>query len=340
MKRTFYLMLTAALVLGGCAVQPGAQQGTEAGVLTLSRDAVVFTAGGSIRSDPETVRVANTGTEALEVSPTLSGEAAAQFSVQPSPLRLSAGQSGELTVTFTPLAGFGPQHATLELTSGNSAAQLSLGGLSVKDQEGTAEPSLQWIFDTYGFPLQTGDLEPSTSPLVDEPADYPLGDEVAAQTFVRADKAQPVTVQVLAAFAVPDVEPVFEFGFYEAGAAEPTLQKLLSLPTTPTLNGQRLEPAIVPAVTETSEGVASFSPAAEPFGFYSFWPTTRFFKVRTVYTEDARNTFDSTSHHVRVYPLATKGGETAYILATDESNRLNDFNDAVLLVRNVRPATP
>ena len=40
---------------------------------------------------------------------------------------------------------------------------------------------------------------------------------------------------MLAAFAVPDVEPVFEFGYYEAGAAQPTLQKLLSLPTLPAL---------------------------------------------------------------------------------------------------------
>ena len=65
------------------------------------------------------------------------------------------------------------------------------------------------------------------------------------------------------------------------------------------------------------------------------WPTTRFFEQRTVYTEDTRNTFDTSPHHVRAYPL----GDGVYVLATDESNRLNDFNDAVLLVRNVRPVT-
>ena len=331
-----YLTLVLSLTLAGCTVKETVGPGT--GAPLLSRSALVFTAGGSIRSDAQTVRVTNTGAGGLEVTPSITGADAAQFALQErAPFSLSAGQTYDLTVTFTPVSGdFGPQHAAL--TFAGSAAQVALGGLSVRDQNGTAEPSLQWIFDTYGFPLQTGDRDPATSPLVDKPADYPLGDEVTAQTFIRADPAKPVTAQVLAAFAVPDVEPVFEFGTYAAGAAEPTLQKLLSLPTSPTLNGQRLEPAITPVAARTSGGV-SFSPTAEPFGFYSFWPTTRFFKARTVYTEDARNTFDTTSHHVRAYPLALDG-ETAYILATDESNRLNDFNDAVLLVRNVRPATP
>ena len=330
------MLLVLGLTLAGCTVNEIIGPGT--GAPLLSRSALVFTAGGSIRSDAQTVRVTNTGTGGLEVSPGITGADAAQFALpERVPSELGAGQAVDLTVTFTPVSGdFGPQHATLELAGGS----VVLGGLSVRDQNGTAEPSLQWIFDTYGFPLQTGDRDPATSPLVDKPADYPLGDEVTAQTFVRADPAKPVSVQVLAAFAVPDVEPVFEFGTYAAGAAEPGLQKLLSLPTSPTLNGQRLEPVITPVAARTSAGGVSFSPTAEPFGFYSFWPTTRFFKARTVYTEDARNTFDTTSHHVRVYPLTMQNGETAYILATDESNRLNDFNDAVLLVRNVRPTTP
>ena len=330
------MLLVLGLTLAGCsATKETVEPGTDAP--QLSRDMLVFTAGGSIRNDSQTLRMTNTGTDKLEVFPGITGEDAAQFALPNSaPFELSAGQALDLTVTFTPVAGdFGPQHATLELAGGS----VVLGGLSVRDQNGTAEPSLQWIFDTYGFPLQTGDRDPATSPLVEKPADYLLGDEVRAQTFVRADPAKPVSVQVLAAFAVPDVEPVFEFGYYEAGEAQPTLQKLLSLPTSPTLNGQRLEPAIVSAGA-ASAGVVSFSPTAEPFGFYSFWPTTRFFKARTVYTEDLRNTFDTTSHHVRVYPLARQNGETAYVLATDESNRLNDFNDAVLLVRNVLPATP
>ncbi len=329
------------VVLASCGV-PG---GTVTGGLTPSRDVVVFNAGGDISNDARTVEVTNTGTGVLKVSATVTGEDAAQFALQgTSTFSLSAGQSRELTVTFTPVAGnLGPQQALLNLAGSNAAGgnaagsntvQVALGGLHVQGQNGTLEPSLQWIFDTYGFGLQTGDQDPATSPLVDEPANYPLGDEVSAQTFVRADPAQPVTVQVLATFAVPDVAPVFEFGFYGASNAE-SLQPLLSLPIFPTLNGQRLEPVITPVATEVAAGVVSFTPPAEPFGFYSVWPTTRFFEQRTVYTEDARNTFDTSPHHVRAYPL----GDGGFVLATDESNRLNDFNDAVLLVRNVRPVT-
>lgn len=329
------LILMVGAIVAGCTEAP--TQPGSAG-LSLSRTAAVFNAGGSIASDLRTVQVTNTGSAALEVSPTVTGEDAAQFALQTSPFSLAPGQSRELSIVFTPVAGdLGPQRARVEF---GGAAQIALGGLHVNGQNGTLEPSLQWIFDTYGFPLETGDLDPTTSPLVDEAVDRPLGSEIVAQTFVRTNPAQPVTVQVLAAFAVPDVEPIFEFGYY-LGSAEPMLTKLLSLRASPALNGQRLEPAVTPAITHvdtTPEGTVSFQPIAEPFGFYSFWPTTRFFDERTVYTEDARNTFDASPHHVRVYPLPIQNGETAYILATDESNRLNDFNDAVLLIRNVRPA--
>jgi len=327
-----------SLGLTSCTAQPKENGAADAtGALTLSREVVVFGAGGDLSDDTRSVQVTNTGTGTLKVSATLTGEDAAQFTLQAASFNLGAGQMRELAVTFTPVAGdLGPQHATLNLSGGNSPVAASLGGLHVEGQNGLLEPSLQWIFETYGFPLQTGDGDPTTSPLVDEPANYPLGDEVAAQTFVRADPTQPVTVQVLAAFAVPDVAPVFEFGYYGANNAK-SLQQLLGLPIIPALNGQQLEPVITPVATEVLAGVVSFIPAAEPFGFYSVWPTTRFFETRTVYTEDARNTFDTSPHHVRAYPLPLQNGETVYVLATDESNRLNDFNDAVLLVRNVRP---
>ena len=342
---------TALLVLGllaGCLEtappepdkEPGNGSGGDpAGRLTLSRDELVFNAGGDIPNDSRTLTVSNDGAGPLQVELTVTGEDAAQFALESSSLSLAAGESRDLTVTFTPSGEIGPQHASLDI-SGESA-QVYLGGLSVVGQDGTKEPSVQWIFDTYGFPIQTGDADPSTSPLVDEITNRPVGDEIVAQTFERADRGQPVTVEVLATFAVTNVEPVFEFGYYGAGTPTPVLQKLLGIPIDPALNGQQLEPAIIP--TTTAEGrVVSFEPPAGAFGFYSFWPTTRFFDERTVYSEDARNTFrNNIPHHVRPYPLKNRDGtvvENAYILATDESNRLNDYNDAVVLVRNVRPA--
>lgn len=348
MKKSLLIALSA--ILAGCVetTRPDDSGGTPAGTLTLSRSEMVFNAGGDVPSDRRTLQVSNTGAGTLNVSGlALTGEDAARFTLPDvSPFNLAAGESRELAVTFTPNSAtdLGPQNATLRVTQGGgegSVQEVYLGGLNVEGQEGTKEPSVQWIFDTYGFPIQTGDEDPTTSALVEDTTNNPVGDEVVAQTFRRADPTQPVTVEVLATFAVPDVEPVFEFGFYEAGAAEPSLQKLLSIPIRPGLNGQRLEPVILPATPTAEAGVVSFEPPDRTFGFYSFWPTTRFFKKRTVFTEDARNTFDALSHHVRPYPLKERDGapvENAYILVTDESNRLNDYNDAVVLIRNVQPA--
>lgn len=352
MKKHLALLCLTAALAGCLELGPGEGSGEAASPL-LSRDALVFNAGGRIPSDTRSVILSNPGAAPLNVLElTITGEDAAWFSLSnAAPFSLEAGESREVTLTLTPGAELGPQRASLRLTysGGAGSAQSSvqevyLGGLSVEGQEGTLEPSLQWIFDTYGFPVETGDEDPTGSALVDEVTNSPVGDEVVAQTFRRADPAQPVTVEVIATFAVPDVEPVFEFGYYSAGTVEPSLQRLLSIPVAPTLNGQRLEPAIIPAVPEVKEGVVGFDPPEGAFGFYSFWPTTRFFDQRTVFTEDARNVFDNAMpHHVRTYPLLNRDGarvENAYILATDESNRLNDYNDAVLIVRNVEPAGP
>lgn len=347
-----FLLIVLSAVLAGCVetTRPGEDSGgAPVGTLALSRSEMVFNAGGDVPSDRRTLQMSNTGAGTLNVSGlAVTGEDAARFALPgSSPFSLAAGESRELTVTFTPNsdADLGPQNATLRVTQGDgegSVQEVYLGGLSVEGQEGTKEPSVQWIFDTYGFPIQTGDEDPTTSALVEDTTNVPVGDEVVAQTFRRADPTQPVTVEVLATFAVPDVEPVFEFGFYEAGAAEPPLQKLLSIPIRPGLNGQRLGPVIAPSVPGAEAGVVSFNAPDGTFGFYSFWPTTRFFKQRTVFTEDARNEFENAiPHHVRAYPLKERGGapvENAYILATDESNRLNDYNDAVVLIRNVQPA--
>ncbi len=332
-------------ILAGCNVddpgtgpEPG---GDPAGLLTLSRSELVFNAGGDIPNDARTLTLSNDGADTLTVELAVSGVDAAQFALQSGTLTLAAGESRDVTVTFTPSGEVGPQFAFLDLSDETTTAQVYLGGLSVVGQDGTKEPSVQWIFDTYGFPIQTGDADPTTSPLVDEITNRPVGDEIVAQTFERADSSRPVTAEVLATFAVTDVEPVFEFGYYDPGSATPALQKLLGIPIDPALNGQRLEPAIVPTAPAVGR-VVSFEPPAGRFGFYSYWPTTRFFDERVVYSEDARNTFkNAVPHHVRPYPLKTRDGtvvENAYILATDESNRLNDYNDAVIVVRNVRPA--
>lgn len=329
--------------LAGCVETPGPGTGTPAtGTPTLSREAMAFNAGGDVRSDVRTLTLGNPGSGALELTLSVTGTDAAQFGLSSPSLSLEAGGSADVSVTFTPSADLGPGTATLVVAGGADTPEVPLGGLSVRGQEGTNEPSLQWILDTLGLGVQTGDPDPATSQLVVPGTENFVGEEVAGQLFTRADPAQPVTLEVVAAFGVADVAPVFTFGTYAATAGTPALQELLSIPISPNVNGQRLEPTVT-TQAGTQTGALSFEPPADTFGFYSFWPTTRFFDARTVYTEDARNTFDPLAHHVRAYPLRDRSGTLvpdAFVLATDESNRLGDYNDAVVVVRNVRPSVP
>jgi hypothetical protein len=63
-----------------------------------------------------------------------------------------------------------------------------------------------------------------------------------------------------------------------------------------------------------------------------------------VYSQDALNTWDRTveqGHKVRFYPYRTPAGEpvaNAYVVAMEQAFN-GDFQDAVLIIENVAPAT-
>ena len=303
--------------------------------LVPDRERVVFSAGGASSQDTRTLTLTNAGDEALNVSSVIEGDDG-QFNLTgSSTFSLAPGEARELELTFSP-AGLGPQLATLVLTGDDgSPVSVALGGLGIEGQGGELEPSLQWILDTYGLPIESGDDNPSTTPLVGSPTNTLIGDEVAGETFSKASPTEPVTVEVLAAFGVEN-DPVLEFGYYAAGQAGARTQ-LFEVEQTPALNAQRLAPEI----TGSTDGTVSFDPGAASFGFYSFWPTNRFFGERYVYTEDGLNTFtDAIPHQVRTYPLVNADGTTepnAYVLATEEFTQGFDYNDVVVIVRNVVP---
>jgi hypothetical protein len=85
--------------------------------------------------------------------------------------------------------------------------------------------------------------------------------------------------------------------------------------------------------------MTSFDPGAADFGMYSQWPT---FPGRTVYSENALNTFDlpTTQKHL-VFPLRDMTGAivpNAYLVGIEESAN-NDFQDLVYIIRNVSATT-
>ena len=316
------------------------------GSLAANPAQVLFTAGGSTSSDTRTLTLTNGGRETVNVSSlSISGADAAQFSLaDTSTFSLAPGATRDLSLSFTK-SGNGPKLATLSVQSDDKAApnlSVPLGGLGVEGQGGNNEPSLQWILDTYGIPIQTGDQDPSTTNLVNAPMNGLVGQEVVGQTFTKASPTAPVTAEVLATFGVEN-NPVLDFGYYAAGN-KGAQTEIFSIEQTPTLNAQRLAPVVTAAGSGVVSGdTVTFDPGTESFGLYSSWPGNKFFDKREVFTEDRFNTFtNALPHHVRVYPLP--GEANAYVVATDEFNngRGNDYNDIVVIVRNVVPgeATP
>ncbi len=311
------------------------------GGLTFSPERVVFTAGGASSSDTRTLTLTNTGTEVLNVSGlSIGGTDAAQFALaDSSSFSLESGASRDLSLTFSKGSN-GPTFATLNVQSDDATTpnlEVPLGGLGVAGQGGNNEPSLQWILDTYGLAIDTGDDDPSTTGIVDSTSvtNGPLGDEVAGKTFTKADPTAPVTAEVLAAFGVEN-DPVLEFGYYAAGQ-DAARTELFDVQQTPALNAQRLAPEVTGTGGTVSGDTVTFDPGTSSFGLYSFWPTNRFFGERYVYTEDTLNTFaDAIPHQVRIYPLVSEAN--AYVVATEEFSQGFDYNDIVVIVRNIVPA--
>ena len=309
--------------------------------LVPDRERVVFSAGGDSSSDTRTLRLTNTGNTAINVSSlSISGDDASRFRLaDDTTFALAPNASRDLELTFRP-GGLGPQLATLTVTSDDSLSptlEVPLGGLGIRGQGGNLEPSLQWIFDTYGLDINAGDSDPSSTGLVSAPTNGLVGDEVAAQRFVKATGAANVSVEVLAAFGVEN-DPVLEFGHYTAGSAT-SRQPLFEIQQTPTLNAQRLAPTVDGELD--ANGRVVFDPGTSAFGLYSFWPSNRFFSRRYVYSENNLNTFlDAIPHQVRTYPLKNPDGTVepnAFVLATEEFTQGFDYNDIVVILRNVTP---
>ena len=298
-------------------------------VITLTPTELILddVAGGGPGRDT-TVLVANTGNVALtNPTATLSGPDAAFFVVDASmlPASIPANGSSSITVRFDPERE-GVHTATLTVSGDNgTSATVALRGLGKDGLGAGREPSLQYIFDTYGLPINVGDQDATTN-LIDLPggASYNdlLGDEIDAQRFRRATADAQVELELLSVYGPEANDPIVAFGYYASGD-KASATEVFTVRNTTAGNGQTLNPSI--------SGNLAFDPGAGSFGFYSRWP---FFNNRVLYSEDALNTFNNAiPHHVRVYELP--GEENAYVVATEEHTSGFDYQDIVVIVRNV-----
>ncbi|WP_221391593.1 putative Ig domain-containing protein [Dyadobacter sp. NIV53] len=290
---------------------------------------------GGAAGKTHTITVANTGNSNLTVTGiTLDGTDKNQFQLTgapnpsvASPVTIARGSAITFNIAFNPTTA-GVKTASILVTSTNNEVKtVSLSGLGTAGLSGTNEPSLQAVLDVHGIIVNVGDDNKNTNIIHSTNYTAPiLGEEVSIQKFQRGEDG-PVIIEPLSVFGPTDPAGIVTgFGWYSSGL--PNAKNELF-----TVDNSQFQ-----TVNVQPNGTLTFDPAYESFGFYSRWP---YFNNRHLYSEDALNTFTgAVPHHVRVYPLKNSEGaviENAYIIATEEHISGWDYQDIVVIVRNVKP---
>jgi len=286
--------------------------------------------GGS-PSEAQTITIRNTGTGILNLTDiTVNGPFQI---VGTAPTSLPPFSSATLQIAYQATASDTQPGSVLISSNAQNVtapARVNLRGAGITGTGGSTEPSLQRILATYSIPVDVGDDAINTAVIHSDTALQRaalLGEEISAQTFRRFEDGN-VDLEILAVFG-PNSSgtiPVASVGWYLAGNRTSTTQ-LFQIN-----NGSHR------SFTPSINGVLSFDPGTNEFGLYSNWP---FFGTRNIHTEDALNTHtNSIPHHVRVYQLKDSSGAIvphAYVVATEEHIAGFDYNDLVMIIRNVIP---
>lgn len=291
--------------------------------------------GGS-PSTPISMTVRNRGNQTLNVSAiSFVGGDAGMFSLVQAPTRpfdLQPGQYVTIRVAFNPpsVTSNGLKQTSLRFTSndtaGNGTVSIPVRGLATPGLEGQNEPSLQRIFDLYGYATKAGDNDPS-----DNRMPFPLAspnDEIVGQAFEKAGGG-PVRIETIAAF-LPNSLPAARLGWYRPTAPS-------SLRFVQQVNEDQHQ-----TVNPQLSGWDRFEPTAGQFGFYIQWPT---YQGRVSYSQDALNTWDTSpedGRKLRFWRLRDSAGNVvpnAYLMAGEAISSYTDQQDVVAIVRNVRPVS-
>lgn len=308
------------------------------GGITIETGRLMFTAGDAERaSDTRSITLTNSLDDPITLSSAtiVDGDAQAFKLGEGVGETIKPGKSLELPVTFTP-TGTGAFASGLNITDSKGVAQtVYLGGLSVSGQGGDHEPSLQKIVDFYGYQTNVGDDDPETAALSSVPTQGLLGEELNAGGFKLA-LGKSVEVEVLANFSEAS-DPAVEQSYYLLGATstQEWLFEVDMAANSPVANNQRLQPELDSRKNDAGLAQAVFAPGSMPFGFISHYDNEAI-GVRDVYSEMDLN--EPPMRQYRVYPLKGVDGNlvaNAYIVAVDDGDGSNDFNDLVFVVKGV-----
>jgi hypothetical protein len=301
----------------------------EPNITTNKKELIFDEVRGGAASAAKTATIVNTGNGPLTISSvTITGLNASLFSLAApiaTPISIPAGGLLNVNVVYNPGAGapLGPRQANLRIVSDDAdqgTMDLYLGGLTTIGEEGNNEPSMQWILDTFRIPVDVNDPNDGTGPI--EGIVLPNSNNIPR--FVKAGPGA-VTIESLAVFSGDTfAQPAAIVGWYTTPGS---LTELFRIGSGDSGQHQEMNPVV-------QTGVTSFDPGATDFGLYSQWPT---FPGRTVYSENALNTWDSGKQKHIVFPLRDSLGApvpNAYIVGIEEAAN-NDFQDLVYIIRNV-----
>ena len=266
------------------------------------------------------VTIANPRNEPLATPAGIIGADAGAFRVVDAPETLAAGASGKWNIEFHPNRGAGRYSAGLQVGDIADGVFIVLQGVALDAFEGKNEPPLQRVVHALGIPLDVGggklELDTKAGKIGD-------GAEVARFTAVNGAK---VRVTPVARFSPPGATPV---GVITAGGETREIAKLAdSSPDLPDAH-QCLMPPF-----EDGRDVVEFDAPDEPFAFFM-----RGHKYRSA-TDPALAEGAPIPHTARVYQVSRFQGrlmKDAWLVGFEEASN-GDYQDAVLLIENVRPA--
>ena len=316
----------------------GGSTASARGVLDVAQRQMYFnTVIGT--ADTQILRITNTGDGNLTLRPgsvyTRGGDRKdfALLNFPAEGVSIKPGRRFDLQIAFAPRTSgdYTVQVARVVIASNVGAFSTDLRGLPTAGIGMDKEPSLQQVFNTFGFQgINDGD----TTPL-----EYQLGTpssdstEVNVQTLVKAGNG-PVIIRPLAVFGT-DNGPAVRVGTYTPGQADSD-QPLWYVPRE---SAQSVNPIVY--------GQTVIDPGSKEFGLFGEFPgfVNEDGGDRLVYSEDKLNSIwepnVAQQRKVRFYPYIDQNGTAvpnAYIVAMEEYTLNVDNQDVVFVITNVKPA--
>ena len=322
-----------------------AQEGQpDADRLAFNRIETVDATFGNRVKDISKVRIVNTGNQDLVLSDiTLHGSAFQFQNNVPSTLTLKRNQTYDLTVKFR-ASGGDTYYGSVTFNSNDRdepTKTIALTGFWQSDSEQTAqgiqqEPTLPELVNLLGYKtqiLKQGQL------LSHGGAVEAIGDEVLAGAWKAADPGQQVSIQDLAVFhSQGNIDQVawYPEGHPWYGSTDPRNTGSNSGDANVIVqnrvdDGQSILPR---KVNSDSLMIGTFRPGTQTFGL----------RVNKELSDDELNlklNTDLGGHHMRFFPAKDANNNIipdTYLVAVDFNSINFDYNDHLLLVKNIRPS--